>query len=88
MYGFWSCPVILLSTRVKMQPHCFGEEAFDGLNIAEVTGVRFSLLPLANASANYTKVIRSVPVKIVFNPGQNTEILRPGMWVEPTVITK
>jgi len=88
MYGFGSCPVILLRTRVKMQPHCFGEKAIDGLNIAGATGERFSLLPLANASANYTKVIRRVPVKIVFNPGQNTEISRPGMSVEPTVITK
>jgi len=34
------------------------------------------------------KVIQRLPVKIVFDPGQNTQILRPGMSVEPTVITK
>ena len=58
------------------------------LNIAGATGERFSLLPPENASGNYVKVIQRVPVKIVFDPGQNTQILRPGMSVEPTVITK
>jgi membrane fusion protein (multidrug efflux system) len=58
------------------------------LNIAGATGERFSLLPPENASGNYVKVIQRVPVRIVFDPGQNTQILRPGMSVEPTVITK
>jgi membrane fusion protein (multidrug efflux system) len=58
------------------------------LNIAGATGERFSLLPPENASGNYVKVIQRVPVKIVFDPGQNTQALRPGMSVEPTVITK
>jgi membrane fusion protein (multidrug efflux system) len=58
------------------------------LNIAGATGERFSLLPAENASGNYVKVIQRLPVKIVFDPGQNTQILRPGMSVEPTVITK
>jgi membrane fusion protein (multidrug efflux system) len=58
------------------------------LNIAGATGERFSLLPPENASGNYVKVVQRVPVRIVFDPGQNTQILRPGMSVEPTVITK
>jgi membrane fusion protein (multidrug efflux system) len=58
------------------------------LNIAGATGERFSLLPPENASGNYVKVIQRVPVKVVFEPGQDTGILRPGMSVEPTVITK
>jgi membrane fusion protein (multidrug efflux system) len=58
------------------------------LNIAGATGERFSLLPPENASGNYVKVIQRVPVKIVFDPGQDTQKLRPGMSVEPTVITK
>jgi membrane fusion protein (multidrug efflux system) len=58
------------------------------LNIAGATGERFSLLPPENASGNYVKVIQRLPVRIVFDPGQNTQILRPGMSVEPTVITK
>jgi membrane fusion protein (multidrug efflux system) len=58
------------------------------LNIAGATGERFSLLPPENASGNYVKVIQRVPVRIVFDPGQNTKILRPGMSVEPTVVTR
>jgi membrane fusion protein (multidrug efflux system) len=58
------------------------------LNVAGATGERFSLLPPENASGNYVKVVQRMPVRIVFDPGQNTEILRPGMSVEPTVITK
>jgi membrane fusion protein (multidrug efflux system) len=58
------------------------------LNIAGATGERFSLLPPENASGNYVKVIQRVPVRIVFDPGQNIGTLRPGMSVEPTVITR
>jgi membrane fusion protein (multidrug efflux system) len=58
------------------------------LNIAGATGERFSLLPPENASGNYVKVVQRVPVKIVFDPGQDTQLLRPGMSVEPTVITR
>ena len=71
-----------------MKPHCFGEEAFDELNIAGAIGGRFSLLPPENASDNYVKVIQRMPVKMVFDSGQNTQKLRPGMSVEPAVITK
>jgi membrane fusion protein (multidrug efflux system) len=46
------------------------------------------LLPPENASGNYVKVVQRVPVRINFDPGQETQILRPGMSVEPTVITK
>ena len=59
------------------------------LNIAGATGERFSLLPPENATGNYVKVVQRIPVKIVFDPGQDSEhLLRVGMSVEPTVITK
>jgi membrane fusion protein (multidrug efflux system) len=76
------------------QPATIHVDAYDRdyrahvLNIAGATGERFSLLPPENASGNYVKVTQRVPVRIVFDPGQNTQILRPGMSVEPTVITK
>ncbi len=52
------------------------------------TGARFSLLPPENATGNYVKVVQRVPVKIVFEPGQDTSSLRPGMSVNVTVSTK
>lgn len=52
------------------------------------TGARFSLLPPENATGNYVKVVQRVPVKVVFEPGQDLSRLRPGMSVVVTVITK
>jgi membrane fusion protein (multidrug efflux system) len=58
-------------------------------SIAAATGAKFSLLPPENASGNYVKVVQRIPVKIVFDPGQDPEHrLRPGMSVVPTVFTK
>ncbi len=52
------------------------------------TGAVFSLLPPENATGNYVKVVQRVPVRIVFEPGQDLSGLRPGMSVETTVIVK
>jgi membrane fusion protein (multidrug efflux system) len=58
-------------------------------SIAAATGARFSLLPPENATGNYVKVVQRIPVKIVFDEGENKDhLLRPGMSVEPTVYTK
>ena len=58
-------------------------------SIAAATGARFSLLPPENATGNFVKVVQRVPVKIVFESGQDPEhLLRPGMSVVPTVRTK
>jgi membrane fusion protein (multidrug efflux system) len=57
-------------------------------SIAAATGARFSLLPPENATGNYVKVVQRVPVKIVLQPGQDSQhLLRPGMSVTPTVYT-
>jgi membrane fusion protein (multidrug efflux system) len=53
------------------------------------TGVTFSLFPPENATGNYVKVVQRIPVKIVFDQGQDKDhVLRIGMSVEPTVIAK
>jgi membrane fusion protein (multidrug efflux system) len=58
-------------------------------SIAAATGARFSLLPPENATGNYVKVVQRIPVKIVFDRGQDPEhLLRPGMSVVPTVYTR
>jgi membrane fusion protein (multidrug efflux system) len=44
------------------------------------------LLPPENATGNYVKVVQRIPVKIVFDEGQDAEhLLRLGMSVEPNV---
>ncbi len=58
-------------------------------SIGPATGARFSLLPPENATGNYVKVVQRVPVKIVFEKGQDTNhLLRPGMSVTATVFIK
>jgi membrane fusion protein (multidrug efflux system) len=58
-------------------------------SISAATGARFSLLPPENASGNYVKVVQRVPVKIVLDPGQDPDhLLRPGMSVVPTILTR
>lgn len=58
-------------------------------SISGATGTRISLMPPENATGNYVKVVQRIPVKIVLDPiaGGNT-ILRPGMNVEATILTK
>jgi membrane fusion protein (multidrug efflux system) len=61
---------------------------YDGrvLSIAGASGARYSLLPPENATGNYVKVVQRIPVRIVFDGGQDPEhLLRLGMSVEPNV---
>ncbi len=67
------------------------DRTYDGrvLSIAGASGARYSLLPPENATGNYVKVVQRIPVKIMFEKGQDPEhLLRPGMSVEPNVKVK
>jgi membrane fusion protein, multidrug efflux system len=69
----------------------YGGREFKGKveSLAAATGARFSLLPPDNATGNFVKVVQRVPVKIVLDEGQDPEqLLRPGMSVTATVVTK
>jgi membrane fusion protein, multidrug efflux system len=58
-------------------------------SIAGATGPTFSLLPPENATGNYVKIVQRIPVKIVLEPGENSDHrLRPGMNVVPEVTLK
>ena len=58
-------------------------------SIAAATGSRLSLLPPENATGNFVKVVQRIPVKIVLDPIRPEEaVLRPGMNVDATIITK
>jgi membrane fusion protein (multidrug efflux system) len=69
----------------------YGGRKYEGHvdSIAAATGAKFSLLPPENATGNYVKVVQRIPVKILLEKGQDPEhLLRPGMSVVPTVITR
>ena len=75
---------------VKISVDTYDRE-YDGhvLNIAGASGARYSLLPPENATGNYVKVVQRIPVKILFEKGQDPQhLLRPGMSVEPKVRVK
>jgi membrane fusion protein (multidrug efflux system) len=58
-------------------------------SIAGATGAVVSLLPPENATGNFVKVVQRIPVKIVLDPiPPSVAVLRPGMNVDATVITK
>ena len=76
--------------QVKIYVDTYGR-TYDGtvLNIAGASGARYSLLPPENATGNYVKVIQRIPVKIMFDKGQDPQhLLRPGMSVVPSVKVK
>jgi membrane fusion protein, multidrug efflux system len=77
--------------RVTIEVDAYGGREFAGRvdSIAAATGSRFSLLPPENATGNFVKVVQRVPVKIVLDSSQDPEhLLRPGMSVTPTVLTR
>ena len=45
------------------------------------TGAQFSILPPQNATGNWVKVVQRVPVRIAFDKGEDTHLLRSGMSV-------
>src|SRR5438094_787619 len=58
-------------------------------SIASATGAKFSLLPPENATGNYVKVVQRIPVKLLFEQGEDREHrLRPGMSVVAKVRVK
>ncbi len=58
-------------------------------SIAGTSGSRMSLIPPENATGNYVKVVQRVPVKLVLEPGENSDhSLRLGMSVDPKVQVK
>jgi membrane fusion protein, multidrug efflux system len=58
-------------------------------SVAGATGSRLSLLPPENATGNFVKVVERIPVKIILDPiPPDKAILRPGMNVDATIITR
>jgi len=73
--------------KVKLSVDAYGRD-YNGTveSIAGASGAKFSLLPPENATGNYVKVVQRIPVRIAFDPGQNSDrLLRPGMSVVPSV---
>ncbi len=58
-------------------------------SIQEGSGSRFSTFPAENATGNYVKIVRRVPVKILIDTGLDRRMGLPlGLSVEPTVTVR
>jgi membrane fusion protein (multidrug efflux system) len=51
-------------------------------SFAPASGSEFSILPEENATGNFTKIVRRVPVKIVLDSAEHIQLLRPGLSAE------
>lgn len=74
------------------QPVTISVDAYPDLELtgtvhsfSPASGSEFSILPEENATGNFTKIVRRVPVKIVFDAAAPIELLRPGLSVEAKV---
>jgi len=77
--------------KAEIKVDTFSGKVFEGTvqSIMAGTGSVFSLFPPENATGNYVKVVQRIPVKIVLNKGTDPDhILRVGMSIVPTIITK
>ncbi|MGZ4999432.1 MAG: HlyD family secretion protein [Methylomonas sp.] len=66
---------------VEIRVDAYPGEVFDGIvdSFSPASGSEFSLLPPENATGNFTKIVRRVPVKIAFQPGTDLSRLKPGL---------
>ena len=74
---------------VDIEVDAYGDKVFKGHidSFYAATGAEFALLPPQNATGNFTKVVQRLPVKILFEEGQDISGVRAGMSVVTTVYT-
>ena len=67
----------------------FPDHVFHGTvaAIAPATGATFSVLPSQNSSANWVKVVQRLPLRIAFDPSEDTSMVRAGMSVTVSIDT-
>ncbi|MDU7306814.1 MAG: HlyD family secretion protein [Escherichia coli] len=55
-------------------------------SLSPATGASFSLIPIENATGNFTKIVQRVPVRIAFDDAKELkQLLRPGLSVTVSV---
>ena len=66
---------------VEIHVDAYPDRQFEGVidSFSPASGSEFSLLPPENATGNFTKIVRRIPVKIRFNAGADLSLLKPGL---------
>ena len=72
---------IQVGQPVIIKIDAYPDHKFTGLvdSFSPASGSEFSLLPEENATGNFTKIVRRIPVKIVFNSSEQLKLLKPGL---------
>jgi membrane fusion protein (multidrug efflux system) len=78
-----------IGQKATLDVDAFPDRTFKGtvISVSPGTGSQFSILPAQNASGNWVKVVQRVPVRIAFDKGQDTRLLRTGMSVNIQIDT-
>ncbi|MGD9639189.1 MAG: HlyD family secretion protein [Alphaproteobacteria bacterium] len=76
--------------KVKIEVDAYPSDDFEGIveSLAPASGSEFSILPPENATGNFTKIVRRIPVRIKFKQGEDVSKLKAGMSVFTTVFVK
>jgi membrane fusion protein (multidrug efflux system) len=76
--------------KVALEVDSFPDHTFHGVvqSVSPGTGAQFSILPPQNASGNWVKIVQRVPVRIAFDSGEDTHLLRAGMSVNVSIDTR
>jgi len=79
-----------LGQDVEITADAFPGRAIHGRidSFAPATGSEFALIPVENATGNFTKITQRVPVRIVVARNEGGLALRPGLSVEVKVDLK
>jgi membrane fusion protein (multidrug efflux system) len=80
---------VTLGQSVTIVVDAFPSHTFKGrvTSLSPGTGAQFAILPPQNASGNWVKVVQRVPIRISFDPDENTARLRAGMSAYVSVDT-
>ena len=70
-------PAQPVSIEIDAYPHTRFSGVID--STAPASGAEFSILPPENATGNFTKIVRRVPVKIRFDADNALQLLKPGL---------
>ena len=78
-----------IGQKATLDVDAFPDRTFTGtvVSVSPGTGSQFSILPAQNASGNWVKVVQRVPLRIAFDKGQDTHLLRTGMSVNVEIDT-
>ena len=80
---------VTLGQKVTVIVDAFPNHVFNGriTSLSPGTGAQFAILPPQNATGNWVKVVQRVPIRISFDPDENTQKLRAGMSAYVSVDT-